>query len=127
MGGERRSGSDGGWSSLLGHHFHFLLSTCTHHVCPTWAAMHRIRNLFGMYKSGPLLAIPVFAAIYMGLLYLLVVSTFFLASFVDPGVYPRGEVEAPPIYVCVLPSPLHIIYPTANIMHSSLFNALQPI
>ena len=27
----------------------------------------------------------------MGLLYLFVVVTFFLASFVDPGIYPRGK------------------------------------
>ena len=35
--------------------------------------------------------IPILAAITMGLLYLFVLSTFFLASFVDPGIYPRGE------------------------------------
>lgn len=38
-----------------------------------------------------LMIIPIVAVIYMGLLYLFVVSTFFLASFVDPGIYPRGE------------------------------------
>lgn len=38
-----------------------------------------------------LVIIPIVAVIYMGLLYLFVVSTFFLASFVDPGIYPRGK------------------------------------
>ena len=35
--------------------------------------------------------IPIVGIVYMGLLYILVVTTFFLASFVDPGIYPRGE------------------------------------
>jgi len=40
--------------------------------------------------QGSLIIIPIVAVIYMGILYLFVVSTFFLASFVDPGIYPRG-------------------------------------
>ncbi|KAL5477878.1 hypothetical protein EMCRGX_G024732 [Ephydatia muelleri] len=52
-----------------------------------------IRNIFGIFNSGPHLAIPVFATIYMGVLYLLVLSTFFLASFVDPGIYPREPTD----------------------------------
>lgn len=40
-----------------------------------------------------LMIIPIVAVIYMGLLYLFVVSTFFLASFVDPGIYPRGKLS----------------------------------
>jgi len=42
-------------------------------------------------SRGILIIIPVVAVVYMGLLYLFVVSTFFLASFVDPGIYPRGK------------------------------------
>ncbi len=38
-----------------------------------------------------LIVIPIVGIVYMGLLYVLVVTTFFLASFVDPGIYPRGE------------------------------------
>ncbi len=38
-----------------------------------------------------LIVIPIVGIVYMGLLYILVVTTFFLASFVDPGIYPRGE------------------------------------
>ena len=38
-----------------------------------------------------LLVVPVFATVSQGLLFLLVCSTFFLASFVDPGIYPRGK------------------------------------
>ena len=38
-----------------------------------------------------LMIVPIVAVISMGLLYLFVVSTFFLASFVDPGIYPRGK------------------------------------
>lgn len=64
--------------------------THVHNVYPMYS--HRIRNIFGIFNSGPHLAIPVFATIYMGVLYLLVLSTFFLASFVDPGIYPRGKV-----------------------------------
>ncbi len=41
--------------------------------------------------------IPIVGIVYMGLLYILVVTTFFLASFVDPGIYPRGEC----VCVCV--------------------------
>ena len=42
-------------------------------------------------NRGTLLIIPVVCVIFQGLLYLFVVSTFFLASFVDPGIYPRGK------------------------------------
>ena len=45
----------------------------------------------GENGGGVYVIIPIAAVIYMGLLYLFVVSTFFLASFVDPGIYPRGE------------------------------------
>ena len=54
---------------------------------------YRMRNLFTVYFNGEdrtLIIIPIVAVVYMGLLYLFVVSTFFLASFVDPGIYPRG-------------------------------------
>jgi hypothetical protein len=52
-----------------------------------------MRNLMTFYLSrGPLAIIPIAAVIYMGPLYLFVVSTFFMASFVDPGIYPRGMV-----------------------------------
>ena len=40
--------------------------------------------------NGLLAIIPIVAVVYMGPLYLFVVSTFFMASFVDPGIYPRG-------------------------------------
>jgi len=62
-----------------------------------------IRNLFEAYIPGSngttassnpaLIAIPVAATVYMGLLYLFVVVTFFLASFVDPGIYPREQTD----------------------------------
>jgi len=72
------------------------------HLHPhTHTHTHRIRNLFEAYIPGSngttassnpaLITIPVAATVYMGLLYLFVVVTFFLASFVDPGIYPRGE------------------------------------
>ena len=37
-----------------------------------------------------LLAIPIVGIIYNALLYMFILSTFFLASFIDPGIYPRG-------------------------------------
>ena len=67
---------------------------CTHSQtrAHTHTYTHRIRNLFDSYISqGVMVAIPIAATVYMGLLYLFVVATFFLASFVDPGIYPRGE------------------------------------
>lgn len=79
--------------TILTHTYHSLTFIHTH--------THRIRNLFEAYIPGSngttassnpaLIAIPVAATVYMGLLYLFVVVTFFLASFVDPGIYPRGE------------------------------------
>lgn len=45
---------------------------------------------FYLSRGGTFVVIPIAAVVYMGLLYLFVVSTFFLASFVDPGIYPRG-------------------------------------
>ena len=60
--------------------------TCIHHH------KHSIRNLFLYYvDKGILLAIPIAATVYMGLLFLFVTTNFFLSSFVDPGIYPRGE------------------------------------
>lgn len=53
----------------------------------------RMRNLMMFYlnkENKTLVIIPIVAVTYMGPLYLFVVSTFFLASFVDPGIYPRG-------------------------------------
>ena len=51
-----------------------------------------IRNLFLYYADkGILLSIPIVATVYMGLLFLFVTVNFFLSSFVDPGIYPRGE------------------------------------
>lgn len=43
--------------------------------------------------NGLLAIIPIVAVVYMGPLYLFVVSTFFMAAFVDPGIYPRGMVH----------------------------------
>ena len=70
-------------------HTHTHKHTHTH----THTHTHRIRNLFTYYisRGGAMVAIPIAATVYMGLLYLFVVATFFLASFVDPGIYPRGE------------------------------------
>lgn len=46
---------------------------------------------FYLNRDNELFAIiPIAAVVYMGPLYLFVVSTFFMASFVDPGIYPRG-------------------------------------
>jgi hypothetical protein len=51
-----------------------------------------IRNLFLHYHElGVLIVIPVVATVYMLLLFLFVVTNFFLCSFVDPGIYPRGK------------------------------------
>ena len=71
---------------------HTLTYTHKHMHTHTHTYTHRIRNLFDSYISqGVMVAIPIAATVYMGLLYLFVVATFFLASFVDPGIYPRGE------------------------------------
>ena len=61
--------------------------SCLHGHC-------RVRNIVEALlrlDNSVLLVVPVFAAVSQGLLFLLVCSTFFLASFVDPGIYPRGE------------------------------------
>ena len=51
-----------------------------------------IRNLFLHYQEqGVLIVIPVVGTVYMGLLFLFVAANFFLCSFVDPGIYPRGK------------------------------------
>jgi hypothetical protein len=58
-----------------------------------------IRNIFNYYiqlASLPgqgyyYLIIPVVAAIYLLFMYFFVMSTFFLTSFTDPGVFPRGN------------------------------------
>ena len=55
-----------------------------------------IRNLFLFYKDeGILLVIPIVATVYMGLLFSFVATNFFLCSFVDPGIYPRGQYTTP--------------------------------
>lgn len=65
-------------------------NTTTHEYTHTHT--HSIRNLFLYYEDkGSLLVIPVMATVYMGLLFLFVIANFFLCSFVDPGIYPRGE------------------------------------
>ena len=61
-----------------------------------------IRNLFLYYEDkGTLLVIPVVATVYMGLLFLFFTTNFFLASFVDPGIYPRGILYIH-IHVCII-------------------------
>lgn len=63
------------------------------HTIPYSEFCLRMRNLMMFYlnnENKTLAIIPIVAVIYMGPLYLFVVSTFFLASFVDPGIYPRG-------------------------------------
>lgn len=56
-----------------------------------------IRNLFSFYlqddKDIVLVSVPTVGAVYMALLYLFVVTTFFLTSFIDPGIYPREHTE----------------------------------
>ena len=37
-----------------------------------------------------LLAFPIVGIVYNVVLYMFILSTFFLASFIDPGIYPRG-------------------------------------
>ena len=52
-----------------------------------------MRNLMTYFLNQPvreLIAIPIVGIVSMGLLFFFVVTTFFLASFVDPGIYPRG-------------------------------------
>ena len=59
---------------------------------------NRMRNLVTFYiDKGALVAIPIAGIVFMGILFIFVVCTFFLASFVDPGIYPRGEC----VCVCV--------------------------
>ena len=36
--------------------------------------------------------VPILGTVFMAVLYLFVCSTFLLASFVDPGIYPRGTI-----------------------------------
>ena len=38
-----------------------------------------------------LLAIPIVGIVINVILYIFILSTFFLASFIDPGIYPRGK------------------------------------
>ena len=63
-------------------------------VCIKWngfLSSHRIRNIFQEYASqGLLLIVPIVATAYMGVMFLFVLTTFFLTSFVDPGIFPRG-------------------------------------
>ena len=54
----------------------------------------RMRNIFEYYikvhTNKALLAIPIAGTSYMLLMYLFVLSMFFLSSYIDPGIYPRG-------------------------------------
>ena len=46
--------------------------------------------------------VPILGTVFMVVLYLFVCSTFLLASFVDPGIYPRGMYTTTHVYlVCV--------------------------
>lgn len=57
---------------------------------------YRMRNIFDKYMDDGLNAlVPILGTVFMVVLYLFVCSTFLLASFVDPGIYPRGT------YVCI--------------------------
>lgn len=62
---------------------------------PPLSLSFSIRNIFEYYiryePNRIYLIIPVLAGSYLIPMYLFVMSTFFLASFVDPGIYPRGE------------------------------------
>jgi len=50
-----------------------------------------MRNIFDKYMDDGLNAlVPILGTVFMVVLYLFVCSTFLLASFVDPGIYPRG-------------------------------------
>lgn len=52
--------------------------------------MFPIRNIFDKYMDNGLQAlVPILGTVFMVVLYLFVCSTFLLASFVDPGIYPR--------------------------------------
>ena len=66
----------------------------------SYRLLSSIRNLFLFYKDeGILLVIPFVATVYMGLLFFFVTTNFFLCSFVDPGIYPRGQhTTAPLVY-----------------------------
>ena len=54
----------------------------------------RMRNIFEFYTrvepNKGLIAIPIAGTSYMLLMYLFVLSMFFLSSYIDPGIYPRG-------------------------------------
>ena len=71
----------------------WLNKECMYHVqviC-VCVLLCSVRNIFEKYiNEGALVAVPVAATVLQGLLFLLACSTFFLSSFVDPGIYPRG-------------------------------------
>ena len=46
--------------------------------------------------------VPILGTVFMAVLYLFVCSTFLLASFVDPGIYPRGTIVCSVcMFICV--------------------------
>lgn len=53
----------------------------------------RMRNLMTYFVENEreLLAIPIVGIVVNVVLYMFILSTFFLASFIDPGIYPRGK------------------------------------
>jgi hypothetical protein len=52
-----------------------------------------MRNLMTYFVENEreLLAIPIVGIVVNVVLYMFILSTFFLASFIDPGIYPRGK------------------------------------
>lgn len=52
-----------------------------------------MRNLMTYFieNERELLAIPIVGIVVNVILYMFILSTFFLASFIDPGIYPRGK------------------------------------
>ena len=52
-----------------------------------------MRNLMTYFieNERALLAIPIVGIVGNVILYMFILSTFFLASFIDPGIYPRGK------------------------------------
>ena len=52
-----------------------------------------MRNLMTYFieNERELLAIPIVGIVVNVVLYMFILSTFFLASFIDPGIYPRGK------------------------------------